>query len=46
MDDDGGVGHDWYKATIQINAHATEPWTAQAVKQDGSLGTKYEFKRK
>ena len=46
MVDDGCVGHDWYKATIQINAHATEPWTAQAVKQDGTLGTMYKFQRK
>jgi hypothetical protein len=46
MVDDGGVGQDWYKATIQINAHSTEPWTAQAVKPDGSLGTIYQFQRK
>jgi hypothetical protein len=42
---EGGVGKDWYKATIQINAHATEPWTAQAVKPDGSLGTKFTFEK-
>jgi hypothetical protein len=42
----GGVGQDWYKATIQINANASEPWTACAVKSDGSLGTKYLFQRK
>jgi len=40
---DSGVGHDWLKATIQINAHASEPWTAQAVRPDGSLGTVYTF---
>ena len=34
----GTVGKDWYKATIAINAHQSEPWTAQAVKPDGSLG--------
>ncbi|GKY90708.1 hypothetical protein MPSEU_000044200 [Mayamaea pseudoterrestris] len=39
----GKVASDWYKATIQINAHATEPWTAQAVKSDGSLGRLYRF---
>eukprot|EP00534_Pseudo-nitzschia_fraudulenta_P011611 CAMPEP_0201211620 /NCGR_PEP_ID=MMETSP0851-20130426/182652_1 /ASSEMBLY_ACC=CAM_ASM_000631 /TAXON_ID=183588 /ORGANISM="Pseudo-nitzschia fraudulenta, Strain WWA7" /LENGTH=440 /DNA_ID=CAMNT_0047500579 /DNA_START=177 /DNA_END=1499 /DNA_ORIENTATION=- len=39
----GSVGEDWYKATIAIDAHDTEPWTAQAVKSDGSLGTKYTF---
>jgi len=39
----GNVGKDWYKATIAISAHQSEPWTAQAVKPDGSLGTKYTF---
>ena len=39
----GKVGSDWYKATIAINAHPTEPWTAQAVKPDGSLGKTYTF---
>jgi hypothetical protein len=38
-----GVGQDWYKATIRINAHSTVPWTAQAVKPDGSLGTEFAF---
>ena len=39
----GAVGGDWYKATITINAHQSEPWTAQAVRPDGSLGEKYTF---
>lgn len=39
----GKVGKDWFKATIQINAHADKPWTARAVKPDGSLGTEYAF---
>jgi len=41
------VGEDWYKATIQINASADDsrPWTAQAVRPDGSLGTEFEFVR-
>ena len=39
----GDVGEDWYKATIAINAHKTEPWTAQAVKPDGSLGKLFTF---
>lgn len=39
------VGLDWYKATIAINAHPTEPWTAQAVRPDGSLGTVFTFER-
>lgn len=42
----GNVGRDWYKASIIINAHATEPWTAQAVKPDGSLGTEFTFERR
>lgn len=33
------------KATIAIEAHSTEPWTAHAVKSDGTLGTKYIFER-
>lgn len=40
---DSAVAADWYKATIQINAHAKEPWTAQAVRPDGSLGTLFTF---
>lgn len=40
---EGGVGEDWYKATIQINAHPTKAWTAQAVRPDGTLGTVYSF---
>lgn len=42
----GNVGKDWYKATIAINAHPTEPWTAQAVRPDGSLGTEFTFERR
>ena len=38
-----GVGEDWYKATIAINAHPTEPWTAQAVRPDGTLGCIHVF---
>ena len=40
------IGRDWYKATITINAHQTEPWTAQAVCPDGSLGTTFSFERR
>eukprot|EP00928_Gymnodinium_smaydae_P083200 TRINITY_DN66455_c0_g1_i1.p1 TRINITY_DN66455_c0_g1~~TRINITY_DN66455_c0_g1_i1.p1 ORF type:complete len:442 (-),score=63.48 TRINITY_DN66455_c0_g1_i1:98-1423(-) len=39
----GVVGQDWYKATIAINAHPQEPWTAQAVRPDGSRGTLFTF---
>lgn len=42
----GNVGSDWYKATIAINAREEEPWTAQAVKPDGSLGTTFTFERR
>jgi hypothetical protein len=45
VDGTAGVGSDWFKATIQINAHPTEPWTAQAVKPDGSLGKRFTFER-
>ena len=37
------VGGDWYKATMKINARADKPWTIQAVRPDGSLGTEYTF---
>jgi hypothetical protein len=33
----------WYTATIQIDAHETEPWTACAVLADGTRGTVYSF---
>mmetsp|Transcript_16733 Transcript_16733/g.46254 ORF Transcript_16733/g.46254 Transcript_16733/m.46254 type:complete len:128 (-) Transcript_16733:107-490(-) len=39
------VGKDWYKATIQINAYGDQPWTAQAVCPDGTLGTVHPFVR-
>ena len=42
----GDVGEDWYKATINIQAHPTKPWTAQAVLLDGTVGTKFTFERK
>jgi len=42
----GNVGRDWYKATIAINAHPTKPWTAQAVKPDGSFGTTFVFEER
>jgi len=41
-----GVGQDWYKATIQINAHPTDPWTARAVKPDGTMGKEFAFERR
>ena len=41
--DANSVGKDWFKATIQINAHSDKPWTIQAVRPDGSLGTEYAF---
>ena len=41
--DADAVGKDWYKATMQINAHSDKPWTIQAVRPDGSLGAEYAF---
>lgn len=38
-----GVGKEWYKATLEIEAHDTEPWTIRAVRPDGSYGTKFKF---
>ena len=38
-----GVGEDWYKASLRVNAYDDKPWTIQAVKKDGSLGTVYTF---
>ena len=42
----GNVGSDWYKAIIAINAHSSKPWTAQAVKPDGTLGTNFTFEQR
>jgi hypothetical protein len=39
----GKVGQDWYKAIIRIKAHEAKPWTAQAVRPDGSVGTQFVF---
>ena len=39
----GGVGDDWYKASMRINAHVDKQWTIQAVRPDGSFGTEYAF---
>jgi hypothetical protein len=40
---DSAVAADWYKATIQVQAYDDRPWTAQAVKPDGSPGTLFNF---
>ena len=42
-EEEGTVGKDWYKASMQINAHSHKSWTIQAVRPDGSLGTEYAF---
>jgi len=39
----GGVGGDWYKATIHIQASREKDWTAFAVRPDGSLGKEFSF---
>ena len=41
--DTNTVGKDWYKATMQINAHSDKPWTIQAVQPDCTLGAEYSF---
>ncbi|KAL3802473.1 LOW QUALITY PROTEIN: hypothetical protein ACHAW5_009732 [Stephanodiscus triporus] len=41
--DGGGVGGDWYKSAMRINAHSGKPWTIQAVRPDGSFGEEYTF---
>ena len=37
------AGKSWYKASIAIEAHATEPWTAAAIAPDGTLGRSFSF---
>jgi len=34
---------EWCKARIHIEAHEDAPWTARAVKRDGSFGEPYPF---
>ena len=34
--EEGGVGASWLKASVAIDAHETEPWTARAVLPDGT----------
>jgi len=43
LKDEEDVGSDWWKAEFRINAYEDKPWTIQAVKPDGSLGTVYTF---
>lgn len=43
VSNEDGVGKDWYKATLEIEAHESEPWSIRAVRPDGSYGTKFEF---
>jgi len=37
------VGHDWYKASIKINASTNRDWTARAMKPDGVDGQIFSF---
>jgi hypothetical protein len=37
------VAADWFQATIHIAARSDAPWTAQAVRPNGSLGAVHEF---
>ena len=42
--EEGGVGASWLKASIAIDAHETEPWTASAVLPDGTRSDReYSF---
>jgi hypothetical protein len=43
VSNEDGVGKDWFKATLEIEAHATQPWTIRAIRPDGTYGTKFEF---
>lgn len=43
VDGTAGVGADWFKATILIHAHTSEPWTTQALRPDGTKGTMFQF---
>ena len=43
MSGEGGVGADWFKASIRINAHVDKPWTIQALRPNGTLGTEHTF---
>lgn len=39
------VGHDWYKASIKIEASADKDWTARAVLPNGTEGEVYTFEK-
>lgn len=38
-----GVGCDWFKASIAIEANPTKPWTARAIRPDGTPGKVFTF---
>mmetsp|Transcript_25910 Transcript_25910/g.31940 ORF Transcript_25910/g.31940 Transcript_25910/m.31940 type:complete len:535 (-) Transcript_25910:160-1764(-) len=37
------VGHDWFKATIHIEASGDKDWTAKAIRPDGTDGQAFTF---
>ncbi len=37
------VGHDWFKASIKINASANQDWTARAILPNGDEGEVFTF---
>lgn len=37
------VGHDWFKASIKINASANQDWTARAILPNGDEGQVFTF---
>lgn len=41
--ENGSIAADWLKATIQIDAHESAPWTARAVCPDGTRGKVYTY---
>lgn len=43
--DNNDVGSDWFKASIEIQAHKDKDWTACALKKDGTRGDHFTFSR-
>ena len=41
--ENGVIAKDWLKATINIEANSEAPWTARAIRPDGTYGKVYAF---
>ena len=39
----GDAGASWYKASVAIDAHGTEPWSVTAIGVDGTAGKRHVF---